>query len=739
MRKFLITSVATFGSFVLLNTTAAHARPMDGNGEAVVNTGTATGIGGTYETGVRVPFWERTYDGPFVSAPLSPSGVPQFNLASVTEIPRLKLDVESLVFSQKFKLDSKFEKTLAKSAFQPLDTPTVMSKAQIAALAKIRAAAPASVALLEQAVFKPKGKVSREEFDRIALNQKPETPIALKPGVPLSPDEYKMLSGMLLVQKKGQCPSAIGLFHDLSRKAEYIAEANYYLARCSKELGLITDFFEQTQKVVATQDLHYTRLAFKELGPDVPKELASSFGETMLKASKNDQLMDFGKDISTAGNVYFVLAGSAALGERYQESITYAGKVPQGHAKHQMAQYLLGVSEYASGNKSKALASQEKLLSQLSSTKNTSDFQALVALNLARMYFQEGKFKEAQLTFIKVTKDKPLWLTSLTEMGWSQLQSGDFEGAIGNMYSIQSPFFRNVYKPDSYVIRTIGYLNICQFGDAYRTLSMLEKDYRPWLTKILSFQKEQKPHYQAVKSFLAVNKDQDFEGLPSQVVREMARHKDYINLQTSLNRQIDEKVNYSKLDGQASQNLADAKAMLANTKVKLAQLKVKLGAAKGNPALMSSIDDIEADINIANNDLERYGFQIDLYTIVRGSLASYKKDTVAAADRRMGSVKNKIETVLEKRLVTMKNDLIRILDNNELLRYETFAGSGENIRYQAGGGEKSKRVPASVLPQSKSLSWQFAGEYWEDEIGHYRSTLKNNCPDRQQANLGGAQ
>lgn len=457
MRKLLIASVATFGSLVLLSSGTALAKPMGFDGETVTNTGTVTGIGGTYETGVRAPFWERTYSGPFISAPLSPSGVPQFNITSVSEIPRLKIDVESLVFSNKFKLDPKFEKTLAKSAFQQLDTPPMFSKAQLLALTNIRAAAPASVALLEKAVFKPKGKVDRQEFDRIAMAHKAEAPIALKPGVPLSPDEYKILSGMLLVQKKGQCPSAIGLFHDLSRKPEYIAEANYYLARCSKELGLITDFFEQTQKVVATQDPHYTKLVFKELGPDVPKELASSFGETMLKAAKNEQLMDFSKDTTTAGNVYFVLASSAALGERFQEAISYASKVPQGHAKYQMAQYLYGVSEYASGSKTKALASQEKLLSQLSSTKNTSDFQALVALNLARMYFQEGKFKEAQLTFIKVTKDKPLWLTSLTEMGWSQLQSGDYEGAIGNMYSIQSPFFKNVYKPDSYVIRTIGY------------------------------------------------------------------------------------------------------------------------------------------------------------------------------------------------------------------------------------------------------------------------------------------
>ena len=88
----------------------------------------------------------------------------------------------------------------------------------------------------------------------------------------------------------------------------------------------------------------------------------------------------------------------------------------------------------------------------------------------------------------------------------------------------------------------------------------------------------------------------------------------------------------------------------------------------------------------------------------------------------------------------LKTDLARILENNELLRYEVFAGSGENIRYQVAGGETSRRIPASVLPKSKALHWDFDGEYWEDEIGHYRSTLKNNCPDAvrvHQASLEG--
>src|SRR6185369_17598870 len=76
----------------------------------------------------------------------------------------------------------------------------------------------------------------------------------------------------------------------------------------------------------------------------------------------------------------------------------------------------------------------------------------------------------------------------------------------------------------------------------------------------------------------------------------------------------------------------------------------------------------------------------------------------------------------------------RVLENNEFLRYEVFSGSGENIRYQVSGGQVSgtNRIPAHIKP-TKMMNWNFDGEFWEDEIGSYRSSLQNNCPKNQTA------
>ena len=319
--------------------------------------------------------------------------------------------------------------------------------------------------------------------------------------------------------------------------------------------------------------------------------------------------------------------------------------------------------------------------------------------------------------------------------------SGDFEGAIGNMYSIQSPYFAGAYKPESYVIRTIGYLNICQYADAYKTLSLLEHDYRPWLQQMETYTRsaDKKGHYyQTVRSLLLAQQasaskkgesaPKEIDGLPAQVIREMARHRDFTNLQKSLNRQIDERPAYDKLDAEVMRGLKRAQAQVQNSRKRIDRLRVQIATLKTHHELESSRETWKADLAHELEALNDHFFDVDIYNDAVAALPEYHKEAKLAADSRIADLHNHMEKILSTRILRMKADLARALDNNELLRYEVFAGSGENLRYQVAGGEQGNRVPASIVPKSKSLHWDFDGEYWEDEIGHYRSSLKNNCP-----------
>ena len=672
------------------------------------------------------------------------SGVPVYDLASSPTVPRIHVGAEKAVHVSDYALDTHAQEIFNSRVIAPFPSPDLLLNSQMKDLTTIATGPAGSVVKMKDVVFSPKGQVSRDAFNKIVRNLAPERPFALNKFKELTPEEMRFLTGLLLFNQGDKCPVAVGLFHQLSKAKGYEAEADYYLAMCSRKLGLQTDFYDRARRILETADVYYARKIIKEIGYEIPYEFTDTLGLALYKASSNPKIMDK-LDPKVAANVAYLIAEFGASTERFKTALEWAKKVPADHPRHLQAQFVEALSDYQTGAKDTAMKIQEALISDIGTDKEKSEFQALVALNAARMYFQEQKFKPAHQAFLKVYKDHPLWLQSLTEMGWSQLMAGDFEGAIGNMYSIQSPFFSAVYKPESFVIRTIGYLNLCQYGDAYKTLSIMEHEYRPDLDKMEKYTSSKPSYYQTVRNFMsAPKKTTEVDGLPLPVIREMARHRDFTNLQKALNRQVDEQALYAKLDGQATAGLKHAQWLVNNSRKRIAGLRAQLVKISKTPALEGDRAPAVAQLDKELSDLNEYFFQVDLYNEAQAALPGYRTEVIGGAQTRLVSMRGQMEKVLSNRLLQMKTDLARYIDNNELLRYEVFAGSGENIRYQVAGGTTANRVASSVIPKSKSLQWDFDGEYWEDEIGHYRSGLKNNCAGAngsvqvKQANLEGA-
>ncbi|HMN68299.1 MAG TPA: hypothetical protein PKC28_07145, partial [Bdellovibrionales bacterium] len=80
-----------------------------------------------------------------------------------------------------------------------------------------------------------------------------------------------------------------------------------------------------------------------------------------------------------------------------------------------------------------------------------------------------------------------------------------------------------------------------------KTLSWLEKDYRDWFTKTdgyLSTKHDPLEVYNTVKGYIKGKSTEAVAGVPYQVWREMARRKDFLNLQAALNDKQDETKRY---------------------------------------------------------------------------------------------------------------------------------------------------------------------------------------------------
>ncbi len=661
----------------------------------------------------------------------SKEGVPviDFKKMKVTKnIPRLDIGVEDQISRNDFQV-SKLNWGLQKpSDLKRLPSPTALNDKEINGLL-----APVVKALGTrgmQANLRPAGKpVTRDVVDLIQYTMNPTPEVKPLPYKPVAEETLKMVAALILFEKGNHCHMIMGLFNQLAQTEATKAEATYHLGACADSLGMHQAAFDHLSDLVAKEDKEYAKDALNLLAKDLPGIYEVPFYKMMKTAKAPKSLItDESRD-----NVTYRMAKGAYRAGDFKTSAVYAGQVSEKADYFDDARFLIAMNSFALGDKAAALKKLQELWANLEARKTpNNNIRALTAVNLARMNFASKKYDKALEHYMQVPKDHALWVQALIEQGWTQLALEDYSGAIGNMYSLHSPYFKAVYQPESFVVRSIGYINICQYGDAYKTLTWMEKDYRDWNDKTLEYLKNKSEPlaiYNTVKTYIRGKSDQSVDGVPFQVWREMARRKDFLNLQSALNEKQDEAKRYEGVNEKIKTEKASIRYHAEQSKKQFDGWKAKIASIKADKGQQKNSSQYAANLKLEKDRTVGYRFKLAILEQSRQGYLDFQKKSQGKLDVETVSLSTDAGKVLLKRANQMKTEMARVLENNEFLRYEVFAGSGENIRYQVAGGEVSgqvNRVPASIKP-TKMMNWNFDGEYWEDEIGSYRSSLQNNC------------
>lgn len=678
--------------------------------------------------------------------PKTKGGVPTFSLSrtetktgkdgkkkkikiSVDKIPRLDIGLEKSISKNDFiptdiKVSSKIKQKLT-----PLDSPKIYSQSEIEKLKAKKWPVVAKAQPPKRADFELGQIVTQAKIDAVSLAMTETRPLeALKPFKEFTKNEMDMLAAVILYEKGNKCHLASGLLVDLANNKFYAEESNFYLGVCAHQMGFHSEAVSRLLRVLEIENPNFTAEAITNLVEDLPREYDHRVAPA-LKALKNKKYIeDKARD-----NVNYVLARAAHARGQYGEAASYSEKISEKSSRYAEARYLYGVALYGLKKTKEAQQALTALREWMNKKgKRDKNLEALIAVNVARMHFTQGRYQSANEEYLKVPKDHPLWVQALIEQGWTQLNIDDPEGAIGNMYSLHSPYFKAVFMPESWVVRTIGYIDICQYGDAYKTLTRLEQLHSGWQTSINQYLKANKSpsaYYSTVKNYLRGKSDRDVDGLPYQVIREIARQRGFLNSQGAINVLEDEIGQYNFIYGMVKKDQSDVAQRLAKTHARLTKIRADLAKVKTTPELIKHINEWNGHRRLEEQLMRSYEFQKQLFESARKGYVKMKQQALARIDKDKGQHRHSAGRALMSHLKDISGRIAQIVEGNEFLRYEIFSGSGENIRFQVSGGKvgETKRIPANVKPQ-KILNWEFDGEYWEDEIGSYRSTLKNNCP-----------
>ena len=112
----------------------------------------------------------------------------------------------------------------------------------------------------------------------------------------------------------------------------------------------------------------------------------------------------------------------------------------------------------------------------------------LALLGQARAYFSQGEFAKSVEYYEKVPRFSDDWYDAMFESGWAYFQNAQFGRALGMVHSIQSPYFDDRYRAESFVLKATTYFQMCHFDRVrvalesfFNIYESMSEQLKPWL------------------------------------------------------------------------------------------------------------------------------------------------------------------------------------------------------------------------------------------------------------------
>jgi tetratricopeptide (TPR) repeat protein len=291
------------------------------------------------------------------------------------------------------------------------------------------------------------------------------------------------------------------------------------------------------------------------------------------------------------------------------------------------------------------------------------DFEELANLSLGRIFYTTKQFSQSIKYFEKLPQEAPDWLASLFEASWAYFQLDGDSKALGNIHSINAPYFENEFYPESYVLKAVIYFNRCNYDRSQEAINEFNDIY-PALRKDIQEVLDKYP--------------------------DNAQFYDYVVKIRSGEAGLSD-----RLQKAAEGALQDR--TLAKTLEYVNELDRELKAIeKSDPAWKSTA--------VAGNILQDLTLQKSLAANDAGNLARQRLQRLATEIQEL--VKQAIKVEYET-LNAQKGAL-------------TAGTAGDAINPNAGTYNK-------IVIDDEHQQWPFNGEYWKDELGYYRFKVQNKC------------
>ena len=291
------------------------------------------------------------------------------------------------------------------------------------------------------------------------------------------------------------------------------------------------------------------------------------------------------------------------------------------------------------------------------------DYNELAQLQMARVFYSTQQFDTSIKYFEKLDQNSADWAESLFEASWAYYMKTLNSKALGNIHTLNAPYFEDQFFPESELLKSVIYFKYCLYDQAEEAIQDFNEKYSP-LRKNLE---------ELVKKF-----------------DDNAEFYDYVKKVKANKAGLDEKTQ------RLTMSVLNDKTLL-KTFAWVDELNHELD-------MLSKSDKAWQTTQVASEVLQELTVQQSVAASEAGKVARDRVDRLSRELGRLARDGSKIKfEILGAKAEKISKDSLKV--------------------QQIDKGHKEE----PIIVDDEHFQWKFNGEYWKDELGYYRFKIRSRC------------
>jgi tetratricopeptide (TPR) repeat protein len=460
----------------------------------------------------------------------------------------------------------------------------------------------------------------------------------------------------------------------------HLAIALYRLKFYQASYGIFSEIADKPNHLKFSETLLWlSKLATQLPEPaDIVERVGKYTGEAIGRF-KNPQQIDLYWQLN------YLLGRYKYRNRQYDEALQLFNLVDAKSKYYVQAMFFSGISHVQLKRSVPAVQAFQKVVTAIDEgvegVEDESRMRDLAFLSMARTYYSASikldenntptidgtKLSAAVKFWNKVDQGSEYWLDGLFEESWAYFMAGDFPHALGNIHTIEAPYFPKSFYPEAEILKAVIYFANCNYDEATTVVARFKAKFEP----------VKKDLEATLGKFKGENQEEPFFKFLKEVRSGSA------NLPATIKPVVEQALS----DRQLLRNIEYVRILDEEQ----ARFKKAPGSFQSSP-LGGEVQDglqLARDLairNAGNLARERYQRTLDELNEHLRDAAKILIDITAA----------------------QRNQLDQTITTGQISKEES-------------------KVYGVVNPDEEHVLWPFDGEYWRDELGFYRQVVVSKC------------